>query len=343
MKTIIIEGATLEVNEDVPAEVCLPDVPNYTIPADSGVFQQLLVAWNHNLPTYIWGPAGCGKDAAVHHLSAVTRTPTLLVQIQPGADMRPLLFSQQFNKDGTFWEEGKLLKALRDGYTTPNGRVVPYAILLTDIDRADRQQAEMLRIILDSTEGRIPLWDGTIVPVLPGTKVFATANTSGSGDVDGRMVSASAMDASLLDRFMVFTNMDYLSESEEIALLKERFSEYYALYPASFVKIVKASNALRTSIKTGRVSLEFGTRALCNWVLYSYRLYMTYKAYLNPKGLTGDEAAKTSVELSLSRGFNVVLSRLDTVEARTHVERVLKVHLDVEKKAFPGTSEGKKS
>ena len=137
------------VNSDVPEEACLPLPPHYRVPMGKGLGEDIshaIVSLKKARSIYVYGLPGSGKDALFHAWSALTRTPAIIRQIKPGTDIESWFFTRAFNEQGTYWEEGEVLKALRDGYTTTSGRILPYLVLFTDFDRADREQAEHLRL-----------------------------------------------------------------------------------------------------------------------------------------------------------------------------------------------------
>lgn len=276
-------GMNLTVNNGVPEDACLPFPPHYRIPtAEKGQGDANIVgmAWAFNRATYIYGPPGTGKDAMVHALSAMTRTPAGLYQIQPGVNISSWFFARSFNASGTFYEEGCLTKQLRDGYVTADGRRIPYCILLTDLDRATKEQLEMLRLVMDSTKGRFNLPNGDIVNVLPGTRIFATGNTSGYGDVTGRMVSSSPIDSSILDRFQVRVNINHLAEADEVAILTSHFPNLAGASggPEALLLAVRAAASIRAEIEKGQVYFEFGHRTLISWVEFAESVWINRDA-----------------------------------------------------------------
>ena len=196
-----IAGVQHRVHLGVPREACLPAPPHYKPPqlgqAGKAMFHLSLVL-HEERAIYIHGETGSGKDAAIHYFSAATQRPCLLVQIVPKVDLRPWISVRGFKNGETVWEDGPLTRAVRDGYGADK---VPYMILFTDIDRAEADQAENLRMMLDSIQGRIVTPGGSIYPVLPGTQFVATANTVGSGDGAALYVSAKPQDISILGRF----------------------------------------------------------------------------------------------------------------------------------------------
>lgn len=257
------------VHKGVPAQDCLPMPPFYQTPKHGELRKSLGRAFRHvffKRSVYIYGPPGTGKDAAIHAVCAATRTPSAIYQIRPDLDISAWFFVRGFNKDQTCWEEGELLKQLRDGYQTETGERIPYLILFSDFDRASRSQAESLRLIMDSIEGRITGPDGRVYNVFPGTQIVATANTMGSGDENGRMISANPIDASILDRFNHKVLLQPMSWEDELPILKSKFPLFAARCSALWDNLKAATQALRTDIQEGRLYGEFSHRSVCAWV-----------------------------------------------------------------------------
>lgn len=262
-----LSGAEFPVNHDVPESACLPMPDHYKIPSHGALGEDVvhvLVALKCHRSIYLWGLPGSGKDALLHAWSYLTRTPAIIRQVKPGTDIEAWFFSRAFNKQGTYWEEGQVLKALRDGYVTADGRVVPYLILITDFDRADREQAEHLRLITDSIQGRVDGPAGSIYPVQEGTIIVATANTMGGGDERGRMISANPLDASLLDRFERKFEFHWMDWKDEEVIIKNKFPILLHKAPSILEKMKQVTEKLRETILNGDLHAEFSHRALCD-------------------------------------------------------------------------------
>lgn len=264
---VVFAGLHFTVNTDVPEEVCLPLPDNYKLPRHGELGKDIanaLVGLFCGRSLYIWGLPGTGKDALFHAWSSLTRTPAIIKQVIPGSDIEAWFFSRGFNEKGTHWEEGDVLRALRDGYICTDGRRIPYMLLVSDFDRADRSQAEYLRLITDSIQGRISGPTGTVYKLLPGTRVVATANTAGAGDERGRMISANPIDASILDRFerkFEFHQMDWRDEEP---IVRSKFPILVDRAPWVFEKMGKATKALRKAIEGEELHAEFSHRGLCS-------------------------------------------------------------------------------
>lgn len=258
--------ASFPVNTDVPVDVCLPLPEHYAIPEYGELGEDVshaIVALVKRRSAYIHGLPGSGKDALYHAFSYMTRTPTIIQQIQPGSDIQAWFFSRSFNEHGTYWEEGEVLKALRDGYLTASGRRVPYMLLVSDFDRASREQAEYLRLVTDSIRGRVQGPAGRTYPTLPGSYIIATANTAGGGDERGRMISANPQDASLLERFNVTLMFHWMDWRDESKIIQRKFPLLLSKAPSILKKMEGVTKALREAILNDDLHGEFSHRALC--------------------------------------------------------------------------------
>jgi len=264
---VLFAGLPFSVNASVPAEACLPLPANYRLPKHGSLGKDIanaMVALYCHRSLYIWGMPGTGKDALIHTYSALTRTPAIIKQVIPGSDIEAWFFSRGFGPDGTHWEEGGVLRALRDGYVCPDGTCIPYLLLVSDIDRADRSQAEYLRLITDSIQGRVSGPTGTVYKLLAGTQIVATANTPGGGDERGRMVSAQPIDASILDRFQRTFEFHAMDWRDEEPIVKAKFPVLMDKAPWVFTKMGKATKALRAAIDNEELYAEFSHRGLCS-------------------------------------------------------------------------------
>jgi MoxR-like ATPase len=314
--TVDLAGVPFALNPDVPESACLPLPANYKIPEHGALKRDIrhaAIGLARNRSFYIWGMPGSGKDAFFHAFSNLARRPGKIFQIKPGIDIEAWFFTRAFDKDGTSWEEGDFLKAARDGYVTETGERVPYLLLITDFDRADRAQAEALRLVMDSTMGRISGPTGEVYTVLPGTVIAATANTAGGGDTRGRMISSNPLDASLMDRFNIkleFHWMDWKDEGEicqaKYPLLVEKCSYVFGQIGAATVK-------LREAIHAEELHWEFSHRAVCNWLTHAEDIIY---------GLGG----KVPPNL-LKRAARVVLDGAPDEETREGAKKIMDPHI----------------
>lgn len=286
--TVKMAGMEFAVNAGVPAESCLPLPAHYRLPRKGDLAKDVvnsLVALKRRRSQYVWGMPGTGKDALFHAWSSWTRTPALIRSVVPGTDIEAWFFSRSFNEQGTYWEEGDVLIALRDGFKTTQGKRIPYLLLVSDLDRADRSQAEYLRLLTDSIQGRISGPMGRIDNVFPGTTIVATANTAGSGDPRGRMVSANPIDAALLDRFNRKFEFHYMDWRDEEPIVRAKHPVLVERAPWVFENMGKATKVLRDAIQGGDIYGEFSHRGLCSVLEHAEDLLICNGSKSVPKNL----------------------------------------------------------
>ena len=276
--TVDWAGISCSVRMDVPAKHCLPLPYKYQLPThgklgtDVKEFMESLVAGRS---AFVWGPPGTGKDALVHAYSAQIRRPAMVFQVNPTTDTQQWLYTMGFDKNGVVWEEGELLKALRDGYTTPEGVRMGYLLLISDFDRAVPEQAEIMRMITDSITGRVQGPKGLMYdvfqpedPTLPRTQLIFTGNSCGGGDSRNLCISSNVMDSSLLNRINAkyrFHNIDWLDEKP---ILMQKFPDVVErIGMRSFDSVGQAVVSLREAVDNGRLITEFSHRTVCDWFM----------------------------------------------------------------------------
>jgi hypothetical protein len=262
-----------------------PAPPHYHLPkkgALANILQDITIALACRRHVYIHGPSGAGKDAFLQAYSFLTRSPAKIFQITPETDVQSWLFSMRLSKEGTYVQEGELLKALRDGYTTEEGNVIPYLIIISDFDRATADQAEHLRLVMDSIKGRIVGLNGETYDVLPGTCIAVTANTSGSGDARGRFVSSNILDMSLLARFGRFFEFTWMDWYDERKILMKKYPEMFKEMPSMRTFLGRCVSCVRSAIVKDDLDVEFGHRGLCRWLGHANDLRVMLPDYESP-------------------------------------------------------------
>lgn len=327
--TLTLYDLVIPVNSDVPADACLPLpgcwrwVENGDLKLD---FIEMMISFLSGCHIYIWGLQGASKDSSVQALCAMLRRPSKMFQISPDADVQSWLFSHEFKGEETYYKEGELLKAIRDGYTCPTtGRVIPYVILLTDLDRATKNQIEALRLILDSVEGRVMGPNGILYPVLPGTQFLATGNTAGSGDERGRYTSSNIIDASMMDRFEAKFQFHWMEWEDEGPIVKAKFPLLHQRCPEIFDQVGNACGSLRDAVYNNTLYAEFSHRAVCSWLKHAENVIRWTKTV--PKDLAerslrvwldglGDEATRLTASRLISAHIqDGVIGRSDSGQA----------------------------
>lgn len=273
--TIKIAGTAMKVYGSVPPSACLKNPDSYKIPEHGELAADVAEAalmLTTGMAGWIHGPPGSGKDAFLQHVSAVTRRPAMFLQINPKTNLQAWFYRRSFNSDGsTGYEEGQVLTAMRDGYTCTDGTVVPYMIIFSDFDRADPRQMEAIRACIESTGGRVAGPKGVFYEVLPGTSIYFTANSSGTGDEFGRRITSNPVDSAFIDRVcgLQFHWMDW---DDELPILQSKFPEFNRRAGHLFEKVGKVTSAIRKKVDQEEINIEFSHRALEKWIRHAEKI-----------------------------------------------------------------------
>lgn len=72
-------------------------------------------AARHNLPVLIKGPTGCGKTRFVQHMADRLKRPLYTVACHDDLSATDLVGRHLIGSEGTFWQDGPLTRAVREG------------------------------------------------------------------------------------------------------------------------------------------------------------------------------------------------------------------------------------
>lgn len=72
-------------------------------------------AANRRLPVLIKGPTGCGKTRFVHHMAETLGRPLYTVACHDDLSAADLVGRHLIGADGTYWQDGPLTRAVREG------------------------------------------------------------------------------------------------------------------------------------------------------------------------------------------------------------------------------------
>lgn len=99
-------------NAPVPLSIDA-ELPFYSPSGDEvALFEQ---AWRHQLPVLLKGPTGCGKTRFVTHMAARLGRPLYTVACHDDLTAADLVGRHLIKDDGTYWCDGPLTRAVREG------------------------------------------------------------------------------------------------------------------------------------------------------------------------------------------------------------------------------------
>ena len=72
-------------------------------------------AWRHRMPVLIKGPTGCGKTRFVQHMAHRLNLPLYTVACHDDLSAADLIGRHLIGAEGTWWQDGPLTRAVREG------------------------------------------------------------------------------------------------------------------------------------------------------------------------------------------------------------------------------------
>jgi len=99
-----------------------PEIKIVAAPASSTYYQEqdnevslFEYAYEHQLPVLIKGPTGCGKTRFVQHMARKLNKPLYTVACHDDLTAADLVGRHLIGPNGTYWQDGPLTRAVREG------------------------------------------------------------------------------------------------------------------------------------------------------------------------------------------------------------------------------------
>tara|TARA_Y200000002_G_C22685327_1_gene665734 strand:+ start:1649 stop:2770 length:1122 start_codon:yes stop_codon:yes gene_type:complete len=198
-----------EANPDVPKID-----PSYVFEGES--LGKVLLALLNNERCWISGETGTGKSTLIEQIAARLNYPVFKINFDSEITRSDLI-----GRDVLKSKDGNTVSEFVEG-VLPRAISGPNIILFDEIDFIRPDVVYVLQSFLDGSNLRINEDGGRIVETHNQCRVFATANTTGQGDLTARYIGARAQSCALRDRFGIWIHKSYLPANQEINLLKDR-------------------------------------------------------------------------------------------------------------------------
>ena len=198
-----------EANPDIPKID-----PSYVFEGES--LGKVLLALLNNERCWISGETGTGKSTLIEQIAARLNYPVFKINFDSEITRSDLI-----GRDVLKSKDGNTVSEFVEG-VLPRAISGPNIILFDEIDFIRPDVVYVLQSFLDGSNLRINEDGGRIVETHNHCRVFATANTTGQGDLTARYIGARAQSCALRDRFGIWIHKSYLPANQEINLLKDR-------------------------------------------------------------------------------------------------------------------------
>lgn len=186
-------------NTAIKTEVSKPDTPFYH-PQHNEV-ALFNYAWEQQLPVLIKGPTGCGKTRFVEHMAKKLKRPLFTVSCHDDLTAADLVGRHLVSADGTYWQDGPLTRAVREGGIC----------YLDEVVEARKDTTVVLHPLADDRR-QLPLErTGELIDAPPGFMLVVSYNPGYQNLLKG-------LKPSTRQRFVAM-RFDYPSSADEITII----------------------------------------------------------------------------------------------------------------------------
>jgi len=286
-----------------------------TITGYSEEISRIAYAIKTNKAVLMIGETGVGKTALVRYLAQETKNGFRRLNLNGQTTVDEFVGKIMLNDKGTFWQDGVLLDAMRNGYW----------LLLDEINAALPEILFVLHSLLDD-DGYVVLAekDGEVVKPHKDFRIFATMNPS------GRYVGTKELNKAFLSRFPMILQLDFPQEKHEIDIVKV----YSKIDQKEVYNLVRMANDLRQSYKKGEINFLISTRDLINCAKISEDIGMKEAIQLSILNRCEEEDGK-AVGTVVALYFGKTGQRVNVVNFEEEYKRSNE-RIEQAKKSFEG-------
>lgn len=264
---------------------------------NNGVLSTIAYGIANRLPVLMIGETGTGKTSAIRDLAHRTNNSFRRLNLNGSTTVEEFVGKILINRDGTYWTDGILTDAMRNGHW----------LLIDEVNAALPEILFVLQSLLDD-DGYIVLAekeDKEVVRPHPNFRIFATMNPF------EEYVGTKELNKAFLSRFPITIKVDYPKPDQEFAIVKVR---YPALDDETIKGMIEVAKTTRESRANEEVDFVFSTRDLLQWAqVYQHTMSARRSAQMTfiPKCNKNDAKALASYI-----GLNFVEDETDVLNVR---------------------------
>jgi cobaltochelatase CobS len=244
---------------DFPVPQFTWDAPHPDVPAANPEYQfrrtilvKVLRALSTGANSWLSGHTGTGKTTLIEQIAARLGWPVARIAFDSSLDRAEMVGRMQLKGDGkggtiSEWLPGILERAISNNYI----------LLCDEIDVARPDALYTLQPILEGKGLELLEDGGRRVHRAPLCRIVATGNTTGNGDPSGLYQACRILPAATLDRFNSWVIVPYMTEEEEIKLIK---SSVPGLKVALVKKLAKFATEMRSSFINNNMPISYSPR-----------------------------------------------------------------------------------
>lgn len=207
-----------------------------------------------NIPVLMIGETGVGKTAVVRHLAYTKKQNFRRLNLNGQTTIDEFVGKMLLNDKGTFWQDGILTEAMREGHW----------LLLDEVNAALPEILFVLHSLLDDDKFIVlSEKNGEVVRPHENFRIFATMNPS------GRYAGTKELNKAFLSRFPMILQVSFPTPLEEAKII----SHYAPTAKEADVKaLVDMANQIRKGYEKDEINFVLSTRDLINCAMMAQDL-----------------------------------------------------------------------
>ena len=251
----------IDSNLQVPAfaergELVPDSDPAYRFDAD--VTLALLAGFSHNRRVLVQGMHGTGKSTHIEQVAARLNWPCVRVNLDGHISRLDLV-----GRDAVVLREGQQVTEFQEGIV-PWALQRPVALIFDEYDAGRPDVMFVIQRVLER-DGQFTLLDqNRVIRPHAQFRLFATSNTIGQGNLNGLYFGAQRLNHAQLDRWDVVAALNYLSASDEAAIVLARVPAMAAQQDL-LLQMVALADLTRKGFAAGDVSALMSPRTVISW------------------------------------------------------------------------------
>ena len=236
----------------------VPEIDNGYI-FDETTTVSILNGFKHNKKVLIQGLHGTGKSSHIEQIAARLNWPCVRINLDGHISRFDLL-----GKDAIKIKDNKQITTFKEGLL-PWSIQNPVALVFDEYDAGRPEVMFIIQRILEA-EGKLTLLDqNKVIVPNPSFRIFGTCNTLGSGDTSGLYHGTQNINQGQLDRWNIFTTLNFLKPEIEQKIIKNKLSKLTKKTIKIIPQIVELANLVRSSFKNSDISMLMSPRTCIIW------------------------------------------------------------------------------
>ncbi len=219
----------------------------------------IIAGFNHNKRVLIQGLHGTGKSTHIEQVAARLNWPCLRINLDGHISRFDLL-----GKDAITIKDQKQVTTFKQGML-PWSIENPVALVFDEYDAGRPDVMFVIQRLLES-DGKLTILDqNKVITPNPLFRIFGTCNTLGTGDMSGLYHGTQNLNQGQLDRWNVFTTLDFMNPETEVKIIKNKLGKTTKKIKDEINNMVKLANLVRKSFSNNDISTIISPRTSIIW------------------------------------------------------------------------------